>query len=447
MSFDAMWLWWFPTVGLCAWKLIEGFARPVRMLEWPFLVCAMWLYFYGYMAYNAKVALSAYLGNDVSNIGQLMALLCLGGVFIGWKLGKRVGVAPAISMRRYPYGSLWCVSLVLIAIGAVGCYFVQRDASEGMMDFKHTSAYWYLLFYVGYPGLAMGVWAILKMESPARVVLALATLIMLGAFMYPQVLSARRGPLLPAVLILLLVPPLTLRRPPNRLLFVGGLACAALVMLLFLQVRVFTYNGGTWSDAVQNLDLGAAAERGTEAEDNEYVNSCQVIGTIFDNGKYQYGTGHLGLLVHWVPRILWHDKPVLGEGIYSFNELFDEVEAATGVRLLGSGASSGGVADTFVQYGVFCPLFWFAFSWGLARIYSQALNSGRPVWLFSYVAVCCASHWLISQSFSAAFVPCAYFLAIPILMFSVLDWWPQAQARVRTPAASEAGLVVERALP
>jgi len=73
MGIDWMWIWWGMTVALCAWKIIEGLLRPARMLEWPFLACAMWIYFYGYMAYEAKRTLSAYLGNGMSDIGQLMA--------------------------------------------------------------------------------------------------------------------------------------------------------------------------------------------------------------------------------------------------------------------------------------------------------------------------------------------------------------------------------------
>ncbi len=67
------WIGWAVTVGICAWKIAEGFWRPHRMLEWPFLACAMWAYFYGYMAYDAKIALSDYLGNGIANLGQLDA--------------------------------------------------------------------------------------------------------------------------------------------------------------------------------------------------------------------------------------------------------------------------------------------------------------------------------------------------------------------------------------
>jgi hypothetical protein len=192
-----------------------------------------------------------------------------------------------------------------------------------------------------------------------------------------------------------------------------------LVMLLFLQIRDITYKGGTWSEAIHSLDINAAiTEKVEQPEDNEYINNCQLIGTIYQNGKYQYGTGHLGLLLHWIPRAVWKNKPTLGEGYYSYDELFDDVEAATGVHLLGHGASSGGGADTFVQYGIFCPLFWLGLSWGMGVVYVRARVYDSPRWLFCYVGFICASHWLVSQGLSAAFVPGMFFQAVPLVVFA-----------------------------
>jgi hypothetical protein len=251
------------------------------------------------------------------------------------------------------------------------------------------------------------------------------------AFMLPHVLNARRGPLFPAIIVILLVTPLTLRRPPNPYVYFGGLAATALAMLLFLQIRAVTYSGGTWGEALQTLSVSSAVDRGQEAEDNEYVNSCQVISTVYQDGKYEYGTGHLELLVHWVPRAIWWSKPELGAGIYTNRELFDDVEEATGVRLLGTGASAAGVADSFIQYGVFCPLFWFALSACIGALYTKVLRSRSPQWMFSYVGFICASHWLISQSFSAAFVPGMYFQLVPIGIFVAIWIFEQATAAPR----------------
>lgn len=425
-NIDWMWIWWVGTVALCVWKLAEAVIfRPARMLEWPFLASAMWLYFFGYMAYKAKLTLSAYLGNGISEIGQLMAFLCLIGLVAGWSLGRLYRPRPSTTELKYPYGTCWLAGFGFIAIGALGAYSVVHAQDEGELNFAASSAYWYLLFYVGYPGMAIAIWSLLKMKSEARYVLWAITILAIIAFMLPHVMNARRGPLFPAIIVLLLVWPMTVRRPPSRILFCGGLAAAALAMMLFLQIRTVTYNGGTWGEALQTIDVDAAAQRGDEADDNEYVNSCQVIGTLYQNGKYQYGSGHLGLLLHWVPRAFWPNKPELGEGSYGNRELFDDVEQATGVRLLGTGASAAGVADSFLQYGVLCPLFWFVLSFGVALVYTKALATRAPWWMFVYVGFLCASHWLVSQSFSAAFVPGMFFQVVPVcvLLFVLCHRW------------------------
>lgn len=438
MTDDPLWLVsWILTVALCVWKLAEGIWDSRRMLEWPFLAAAMWLYFYGYMACQAKLTLSAYLGNGMAGIGQLMPLLSFVGLIAGWEAGKRAPFRRSVEEPVYPYAWLWLISFCLIAVGALGAYsVVHAMEEEGARSVQTASAYWYLLFYVGYPGMAIAIWALLKMKSSARFVLWGLTTVTIVAFMLPHVINVRRGPLFPAVIVLLLVWPLTVRRPPNRLFYVGGLVAAAVAMLLFLQIRAVTYKGGSWGEALQTLNVNAAVDRGEEADDNEYVNNCQLIGTIFQNGKYQYGTGHLELLVHWVPRSLWWAKPGLGEGNYSFNEMFDDVERATGVRLLGAGAAAGGVADSFVQYGVLCPLYWFALSAGVGVIYAKVLRSRRPQWIFAYVGFICASHWLVSQSLPAAFVPAMYFESVPLLVFFGLwvyrRWMPAPRRPVQS---------------
>jgi hypothetical protein len=428
-----MWVWWAGTVILCGWKLIEAVVfRPVRLLEWPFLACAMWIYFFGYMAYKAQLELSAYLGKGMADIGQLMAFLCLIGLIAGWSVGKRFPFTAPPRVYEYPYFYCWCAGLFFILLGAAGNYSVSHSQEEGTLDYKASSAYWYLLYYVGYPGEAIALWAALKTKTRSwRYALLALTLVAVVVFMFPQLITARRGPLFPAIIALLLVPPLTLRRPPNRLVYCGGLAAAGIVMLLFIQVRVTIYNGGTWSEAFQKLDVGdAVVDRGDDPYDNEYVNSCQVIGTVYQTGKYEYGTGHLELLVHWVPRAFWPAKPSLGEGYYPSGKLFDDMEIATGVRLLGSGAADAGVADSFLEYGLLCPLFWFALSCGLGIVYAKVLHTRSPWWMFSYVGFLCASHWLITQSFSAAYVPGWYFQLVPLSVLASLavyggGWRPQ----------------------
>ena len=419
---DWMWLWWGGTVALCLWKLIEAVVfRPARMLEWPFLACAMWFYFFGVMAYKAKMTLSAYLGNGISEIGQMMDFLCLVGLLAGWSAGRRIPLRSSPPTQDYPLLLCWLVGISLVAIGGIGGHSMMRASDEGEINFQTSSAYVYLLYQVGYPGFAIALWAALKSKPPLKYVLLGVTLAAEVVFLLPFLADARRGPLYPAVIILLLVPPLTQRRAPNRVLYCGGLIAVGIVMLVFVQVRLTTYGGGTWSEAFQKLNVNdAVVARGEDPYDNEYVNNCQVIGTIYQNGKYEYGTGHMELFVHWVPRALWPGKPELGAGYYTNRELFDDIESTTGDRLLGFGASIAGVADSFLQYGFLCPFFWFALGGISAVVYTKVLRSNSPWWMFCYVGLLCSTHWLISQSFSAAFVPGMYFQVIPLCVLAMV---------------------------
>jgi len=419
---DSFWIvTWGLTVLLCLYKIVEALLVPRRLLEWPFLACMMWSYFFGYMAFMSKMNLSAYLGNGMADIGQLMALLCLIGILAGWSLGMRIRFFKTQDRTVYPYLFITCLGLLFMVVGAVGNYSVSHVEGEGELNYRTASAYWYLLFYVGYPGMAMALWASLKMKAPACYFFVAISLAALVVFLIPQVLTARRGPLFPAIMILLLVPPLTLRRQPNRLVYLGGLVAVGAVMLTFLQVRSVIYTGGSWSDAFRQIDVqSAVAERGEDAADNEYVNNCQVIGTLYDNGKYQYGTGYLELLVHWVPHALWLQKPGLGEGYYSNIEMYDDIERATGVRLLGNGAAWGGVADSFIQFGVLCPFFWMIISTIIGALYSAIIRTRSPLLMFIYAGICCATQWHISQIFPAAFVPGMFFISVPVAVWAGL---------------------------
>jgi hypothetical protein len=417
MNDSVFWILWFATLLVCLWQLCRAFLSPYRVLEWPFLASAMWLYFYVYMAFQAKRFLTDLLPDETSVFGQLMPLLSLLGILAGWHVGKRVQ-PQAPTIYEYPATKVWVAGIVCLMIGVVGAYSVMITAAGAGIDYASSSAYWYLLFYVGYPGFAAALWAVYKMSGTSRVFAAFLLIICVSVFLAPNVMNARRGPVFPAAVILLLVSPLALKRRPKPVVIGAGFAAIALLMLLFVSARQFTYNGGTWSDAMENvLVVDEVVQRGQKETDNEYINNCHLITTLWRNGKYQYGTGHFSLLVHWIPRAWWSTKPALGEGLYPTEEIFDDVETEMGIKLLGAGAASGGVAETFIQYGAFCPLFWALISWVAARIFVLATLADQPQWQLSYVCFIAATHWLVSQGFAAALVPGLFFQAV---LFAIL---------------------------
>ena len=420
MNDSLFWLLWFATLCVCGWQLLQGIRFPARLLEWPFLVSAMWMYFYVYMARDVALGMSAYISNNAFLLGQLFPLLCIIATVLGWNLAKpKVHQRPAFTAILNNEFTMWMVGLGLIIMGAAGGYMMQaaRAAAGGQYDFENTSAYVYMFFWVGYPGMALAFWMASKWKGRHAKLMWAVTFVSLCIFLYPHVAFLRRGPTFPAIILMLLVPPLARRTSPRRVVYIGGLVAVGVAMMAYLPMRAIINKDGTWQEAFSQVDVAAAVtERSKDMFDNEYVNNCFIIAALAKNGKFQYGTGHLSLFLHWIPRAFWKSKPGMGEGYYPSDELFDDVEAYAGVKTLGGGAAAACVADSFVQYGFLCPLFWFGLSWFISRAYWKGRYEGNIIWMNVYFAFVCATHWLISQGFAAAFVPLCVFIVIPILV-------------------------------
>ncbi|MES2467248.1 MAG: hypothetical protein V4675_08110 [Verrucomicrobiota bacterium] len=416
MENNIFWILWVATLLLAGWVAVDAVFKPWKLLEWPVLCSVMWLYFYVYMAYDAISNFQSLFTPKALILGQLLPLLSFAALLYGWNVARRTSVQGRRSYATLENRVLICfVGMAMIITGAVGGYLVQAGRDAGGFDYENTSAYVYLAFYVGYPGLALSLWAASLSRGTVRTVLLTLTFVALAIFIYPHVAYLRRGPTFPAILLLLLVPPLATGKAPNRTVYLSGLAILGVVMLAYLPLRKVIYNKGTWAEAFSEFSVtDAVTERGKDIFDNEYINNCHLIEALTDNGKYQYGTGHGSLFLHWIPSSIWKNKPMLGEGIYTHDELFADVGQSAGIQLLGGGAAAGGVADAFVQYGFLTPLFFGLFGWLVSKAYWKGRNEGSLFWIHSYIAFVCATHWLISQGVSAAFVPMLAFLLIPL---------------------------------
>jgi hypothetical protein len=194
-------------------------------------------------------------------------------------------------------------------------------------------------------------------------------------------------------------------------------------MLLFIAIRPFIY--GVDSDAIsqgwQNGVSGMSAStvlagKGRRFGDNEFAYHCGGIWTLYQTGMYQYGTGDLTLLTHWIPRKVWPDKPGLAQGL--FPSVNTEIPNEMGWQMT-AGASWGGVASVFEQYGFLSPLFWAALGYFAGRSYHQAL-SHRLHKQITYLGFMSGAHWLIAQGFGAAFVPICIFIIPPLIFLRLV---------------------------
>ena len=433
------------TIVVCCAVIWQAMKRPMRLLEWPVIVCVMWLYFYGYMGIQAVLYLRPQIPEaDIVGLGELVDLLCLLGILWGWRTALRRGVPPSSSASTlYARNeTLWWVGLLLILVGASGTYslgaaIAATQARGDQFNWSAVSGYWTLLFHVGYPGMAIALWALITGKNH-RWLSRLLFVIAIAGFITPFIMNARRGPVFPLVIVLLYLPPLIKKVPPRRAFILGGLLAAGLTMLALNTARRWIV-ARNWDEAADVLTPEQVlVSRTLRVEDNEFINNVYMIAALDRNGKYQYGTGHLSLLTHWIPRAVWPDKPALGEGWYPNEELTADVNAVAGRALLGGGAAATGVADSFVQYGYLAPLFWFGIAWVIGRVYVRARASDDPRVQISYVGLLCASHWLISQSFSEAFVPGVTYQVVPLIAFALFSGRTHVRAALSSPLAGSA---------
>jgi len=435
------------TAGIVMWTLGAALRRPEKLYGFPAIVAAMSAYFYIVMAWAAAKDLAYLLPPGAMELGQLAALLMLCAVIAGWAVGmrrRRMDVTSTQSERIYDWNRLWLIGAVLLFAGSVSNYAFLTQAE---IDWKNTSAYWYLFFHVTYPGMALCIVARIRgrLKHPME---RLAFIGLVAFAMFPHIYSARRGPLFPMVVVLIFLPPLIRKSKPSRVVLLGSLAATAVAMLAFVAVRPIIYRGGAtlntisasaWGEAIGELTAESVLLGKTrKVSDNEYLYHCGQIFTNVELGLYQYGTGYLELFVHWIPRKWWPAKPVLGEGW--FGDIMEMMPIVLGWRM-SVGASVAGVADAFNQFGWASVLFWFGIAWATGRLLDAAKRHDEPRWAVAYIGILCATHLLVSQGFAAAFVPTAVYLAVPWIAFRLCA--PRRQAVARTGALRYSRIVTQ----
>jgi hypothetical protein len=306
---------------------------------------------------------------------------------------------------RYSLQRLWNWGIGLLIVGDIGLHsFLYSETS-----YATSSAYWYMLFQVGYAGIALCV-AVLAL---GRTGVKTGSLVLFAALAWllvaPFLLNARRGPtyttIIAAAFSYLLVRPSTLKLWK----VMGTLGAGGLLMIVLVHARGYLNRGLSWQSAMQAGTTEAVQEkRSTQVADNEFVNHAVKIEANLETGMYQYGTVHLAMLAHWIPRAIWPGKPQRSMGLYPAAMFHFKPGFYTN---LGLGGAWGPVADGFDNYWHLCPVFWFLIGWGSVALYKRALGQERLDWKMYYLAVLMSAHWFFAQCFTEALVPFMFYQA------------------------------------
>ncbi len=453
-STPLFWILLVVTIVIIAIELIRGISGSSNILGLPVVAGTMWLYFYGYMAARVGTTLDYMLPSWSLEAGQMLALVSYSALLAGWyyKMNRRGYRVPRrmeldLNMARRVFA---CgVGLLIIAIIGQYTFFGQQ-----VIDYKNTSNYWYLMFYAGYPGGALCLLALSSCPAMRRSAKPAALGVLIVLLMWQHLLTARRGPIFPMVIVLCYVPYLVKGGRPNRGVVLGGLALAGFAMLVAVWARPYVYapfyRQADWTlqDRLDGWRLAADTfafqevvdDRTTLASDNEFLYHCGALAVIWELGDYQYGTGYLTLLTHWIPRQLWPEKPVLQEGLFE-SHWYAEMHGRLGFGL-SYGAAAGGAANAFEQLGLVVPVLWFAVGRFARFLFNGAIIERRPERIVQYTGFVCAFHWMVAQALGAMFVPACYYIVLPTMLLRIVSrggwgsrcweahFWPAGTRRV-----------------
>ena len=426
------WIFWGLNLLLAGWQLVRAWFRPREVTGFATVVSLMWLYFYVFMPCQLVVNFRDAFTSRLFALAELTPLVALTAFLGGWHWGlfsqcRPLGNGPAPQPN---YGRLWWAGVSLILFGWSAWKLFMQSGRE----FETTSAYWYLLITVVYPGMSIGV-AVLARSPRHRTVINVLLLVgLIGIVILPFLVGARRGPLFVTIIAVGISWFMVRPRPPQPGLVLGVFVVAGALILFVYSARRAVYAEETWRDFFRTVTVDEVVfERANRTGDNEFFNHCLALEANLRTGLYQYGTGHLAMLVHWVPRAWWPGKPERGRGFFPSALLAIETEEHHNV---GYGGSIACVADTFDNYGYFFPFFWLALGWLTARFFAKTQMTDDVRWKLHYVGLLCASHWFVAQNFTEAFVPFCFFQAAYFVAFRFARVTPERAVRSFRPRES-----------
>lgn len=409
------WVFWIATLLVIVYAALRSYFSEKDIYGAPFLFSLMFGYFYVFQSYVVATNLDYLLEPWMFELGQAIALVSFLAFLLGWKLAlkKRTNSVWLIhKASSLNYAKMWGLGLTAALAAIISMQFV--DFRDNTFNYEGTSAYVYLFYQIGYPGILACIIAITNGKRYKSVIYKLITFALCFGLTYIFFLTARRGPTFPIIIILVYGFGLMQSTKPSKLVLVMSILMIGFAMLVFPLVRSYSDGGmQAWNvDSVQALSImSVTIEKSKQEGDNEALYHMSTVATSAAIGNYQYGTGYLSLFTHFIPRSLWQDKPSLGQGWFpSTPSLLPKLLGWQ----LSSGASAGGVADTFMELGFLAPFLWLAFGYILGGRFVHTSSILKRAQFITFLA---GSHWLVSQGVAAAFVPTLiYFLVITLII-------------------------------
>jgi hypothetical protein len=380
------WLLTWMFVAIVLWFLAEGFMRPDRIYQFPFLAGVMTFSFI--LPQLPAAANDPFLPEGAYAKTIFLGVLCLLALRLGWSSRARplAMFEIAFSERR----------LVIVAalFSVIGAWFYEKlshlpgDVSIGVQMSGMPVVYLFFARLLTY-GLAIALLCAARKPSPLLFAIIGFDLI----FYFERIVITGKRAEATELALMIVLPLWFFRRwAPPRALVMAALAAGTVGMVSMSDYRqIARANSGPVWDQVAQIDFtenfrALIADGGPETR-----NAVLRIDATDRNLEFDYGAFHWNRLVfNYVP------SQLLGN---TFKQMLMLPMPSAGRDYNpATGTTETGMADAFQSFWYFGALKFLLLSWVMARIWASAMRGQAAAQIVYILSIVPAMHAISHQT-------------------------------------------------
>jgi len=420
----------------CLLILSWGLKRQSRMIQYPFLVAAVYL---GWMVPQFMgLTKNSYLPYGALSKTLVMAILCLGAVYLGYTISPR----PArLFWWRFDERRLLIGSLVFSLLGAFFFFKVSQLAVEVTAEHggAWTGAITIYIFFARLLTIGLVIAIILHLMKPRWQTLVIISFDLLF-YLDRIIIKGRRSAMVELALMVLMAAWFHRRWLPSRWAFVGGLVGGALLINSIGNYRstMLGEDQTTWSGAglqqIMEIDFIGNLQKIAEGESESYElhNAVMNIEAADQLLVFDYWLTLWNNFVNSFVPGQWVGKDLKQAMMLNFG---NSAQAYYGY-VSNFGSTNTGLSDAFQSFWYFGAIKFFLAGLIMRRWYQAGVNGNIAARIILMLII--ADSLLIithgSREFYMGFIQLAAFL-LPVLLFARIK--PVRYGKARSHTAEE----------
>lgn len=325
-------IWSFLAFLIPIWRITRREWDPLEA-AYPFIVFFVLVYCLHPLILR-KYLLPRFGKEAIIDAGLVISLACM-ALFLGYRAraGQTIAgylplpeVAQDKGRRLFWIGfAFWCIGVLahILFINRSGGFLVFFSVGRGAGAYEGTTAYFYGLKLLILPGAVLMI-VCCRSTFAGKIPAAICTACAAVWFLY-QVGIGQRSGIIACGYSYLAAFYLPTRRRPGACALVGVFFTIALLVTLVTQVREEIHVGSDFrkTRSIMSWDLEQVVKEPHVGPDegkrsgSMFVLLLNCRKHVPANVPYTYGENYLNIFVHWIPRVVWPQKPKFGADKWS----------------------------------------------------------------------------------------------------------------------------------